>query len=267
MSGTVLAIISDTHVGSSTALAPLEFNVHSRNDFEVQATKANKLQKWLYECWTDYWDHVFKLAKKKRLIVVHCGDLVDGVHHGSLQVMNEISDQVEAFEELMLPILAKADGFYGVLGTGPSHAGMDNSTEAQIYRDLGAIEFGQNLTLNVDGVLHTFFHHGRAGSRPWTSSAAGLAAEVMLDFAQAGLPLPNYIWSGHTHRSDDSGSKFRDTRAISLPSWQLKTSFAHRVSAATVRSDIGGYIVVDGVVDDSRSRYRGQPDQRRIIIA
>jgi hypothetical protein len=265
MSGTVLAIISDTHVGSSTALAPLEFTVHGRSEVEAQTTGANKLQRWLYECWQDYWDHVFKLAKKKRLIVVHCGDLVDGLHHGSLQVMNEISDQVEAFEELMLPILAKADGFYGVLGTGPSHAGMDNSTEAQIYRDLGAIEFGQNLTLNVDGVLHTFFHHGRSGGRPWTSSAAGLAAEVMLDFAQAGLPLPNYIWSGHTHRSDDSGSKFRDTRAISLPSWQLKTSFGYRVSSGTVRSDIGGYIVVDGVVDGSRSRYRGQPDQRRII--
>jgi hypothetical protein len=36
MSGTVLAIISDTHVGSSTALAPLEFTVHNRSDFEAQ---------------------------------------------------------------------------------------------------------------------------------------------------------------------------------------------------------------------------------------
>jgi len=266
VTGTVLAIISDTHVGSSTALAPLEFTVHGRSEAEAQTTGANKLQRWLYECWQDYWEHVFKLAKKKRLIVVHCGDLVDGLHHGSLQVMNEISDQVEAFEELMLPIIAKADGFYGVLGTSPSHAGMDNSTEAQIYRDLGAIEFGQSLTLDVDGVIHTFFHHGRAGGRPWTSSAAGLAAEVMLDFAQAGLPLPNYIWSGHTHRSEDSGTKFRDTRAISLPSWQLKTSFGYRVSSGTIRSDIGGYIVVDGIVDDSRSRYRGQPDQRKILV-
>jgi len=267
MSGTVLAIISDTHVGSSTALAPLEFSVHNRSDFETQVTQANKLQRWLYECWTDYWNHVFKLAKKKRLIVVHVGDLVDGLHHGSLQVMNEVEDQAEAFIDLMLPILKRADGFYGVLGTGSSHAGQDNSTEAMLYRQLGAIEFGQSLTLAVDGYIHTFFHHGRAGGRPWTSSSAGLAAEVMLDFAQSGLPLPNFIWSGHTHRSDDSGSKFRDTRAISLPSWQLKTSFGYRVSAGTVRSDIGGYIVVDGnIVDDSRSRYRGQPDQRRIIV-
>jgi hypothetical protein len=87
MSGTVLAIISDTHVGSSTALAPLEFTVHGRSEVEAQTTGANKLQRWLYECWQDYWDHVFKLAKKKRLIVVHCGDLVDGLHHGSLQVI------------------------------------------------------------------------------------------------------------------------------------------------------------------------------------
>lgn len=266
MSGTVLAIISDTHVGSSTALAPLDFIIHGRSEVERQVTHANKLQQWLHECWTDYWTHVFSLAKYRRLIVVHCGDLIDGLHHGSLQVMNEVEDQVVAFKGLMQPILERADGFYGVLGTGPSHAGMDNSTEAQIYRDLKAIEFGQSLTLDVDGVLHTFFHHGRAGNRPWTSSSAGLAAEVMLDFAQAGLPLPNYIWTGHTHRSDDSGTKFRDTRAISLPSWQLKTSFGYRVSSGTIRSDIGGYIVVDGIVDDSRSRYRGQPDQRKILV-
>jgi hypothetical protein len=266
MSGTVLAIISDTHVGSSTALAPLEFSVHNRSDFETQVTQANKLQRWIYECWTDYWDHVFKLAKKKRLIVVHVGDLVDGVHHGSLQVMNEVEDQAEAFVDLMLPILKRADGFYGVLGTGPSHAGQDNTTEAQLYRDLGAIEFGQTLTLDIDGTIHDFAHHGRAGARPWTSSAANLATEVIMDYAAQGLPMPNYIWRGHNHRIDDSGSKLPGTRAISLPSWQLKTSYGWRVSANTTRSDIGGYIVVDGLLDDSKSRYKGQPDQRRILI-
>lgn len=266
MSGTVLAIISDTHVGSSTALAPLQFSVHNRSDFETQLTQANKLQRWLYECWQDYWEHVFKLAKKKRLIVVHVGDLIDGVHHGSLQVMNEVADQAEAFIDLMLPVLKRADGFYGILGTGPSHAGMDNSTEAMLYRDLGAVEFGQTLTLNIDGVLHDFAHHGRAGARPWTSSAANLATEVIMDYATQGLPLPNFIWRGHNHRVDDSGNKIAGTRSIALPSWQLKTSFGYRVSANTVRSDIGGYIVVDGLVDESKSRYKGQPDQRRIIV-
>jgi len=266
MSGSVLAIISDSHVGSSTALAPLEFTVHGRSEAEAQTTSANKLQRWLYECWTDYWEHVFKLAKKKRLIVVHCGDLIDGLHHGSLQVMNEVEDQVVAFKGLMQPILERADGFYGVLGTGPSHAGMDNSTEAQLYRDLKAIEFGQSLTLDVDGVIHDFAHHGRAGSRPWTSGGANLATEVLMDYALSGLPLPNFIWRGHRHVVDDSGNRIPGSRAISLPSWQLKTSFGWRVAGNTARSDIGGYIVVDGLLDESKSRYKGQPDQRRIIV-
>jgi hypothetical protein len=88
-----------------------------------------------------------------------------------------------------------------------------------------------------------------------------------MDYASQNMPLPNFIWRGHRHVIDDSGNKLPGTRAISLPSWQLKTSFGWRASANTVRSDIGGYIVVDGnIIDDSRSRYRGQPDQRKIIV-
>jgi len=87
-----------------------------------------------------------------------------------------------------------------------------------------------------------------------------------MDYASQNMPLPNYIWRGHRHVIDDSGNKLPGTRAISLPSWQLKTSFGWRASANTVRSDIGGYIVVDGLLDDSKARYKGQPDQRRIIV-
>lgn len=265
MAGSVLAIVSDTHIGSSTAIAPLEFTVHGRSSNEAQITHANRLQTWLYECWTDYWERVFHLAKKRRLIVVHVGDVVDGVHHGSTQVMAEVADQCEAAMELLRPIASRTDAFFGILGTGPSHAGMDNVTESELYKALGANEFGQTLTLDIDGVYHDFAHHGRAGQRPWTSSAAGVAAEVMLDYASQGMRPPNFIWRGHTHTIDDSGSKMPGTRAISLPSFQLKTSFGWRVSSQTVRSDIGGYIVVDGMLDDSRARYKGQPDERVVI--
>lgn len=265
MSGTVLAIITDTHVGSSTALAPLEFNVHSRSENEAQKTSANKLQRWLYDCWMDYWEYVFKHAMKRRLIVVHCGDVIDGVHHNSLQVMNEIGDQMEAAIRLLKPIVERADAFFGVLGTGPSHAGQDNSTEVALYKELGAREIGHQLTLDVDGIVHDFAHHGRAGFRPWSSSAAGQASEVLIDCAVRGMKPPAFIWRGHNHVIDDSGSRVPGVRSIALPSWQLRTSYGWRVSANTTRSDIGGYLVVDGVVDDSRSRYAGQPDGRRVI--
>ena len=76
MSGTVLAIISDTHVGSSTAVSPLRYTVHNRSSYEAQTMEANKLQKWLYANWIDFFDYVKSKARKHRIIVAHLGDVV-----------------------------------------------------------------------------------------------------------------------------------------------------------------------------------------------
>lgn len=267
MTGTVLAIISDTHIGSSTALATPEFEVHSRYDIEAQITRYNRLQEWLYKCWLDFWAYVYerqgKGRKAKRLIVVHCGDVLDGVHHESTQLMPEIADQMKMAYELLEPVVHRANGFYGILGT-PAHAGVDHAHETALYDQLGADAVGYQLTLDIDGITFDFAHHGRAGGRPWTSAGANVATEVAIDYATRGKPLPNYIIRGHRHIIDDSGLKIPGMRAISLPSWQLRTSYGHRVSP-TVRSDIGGLIFVDGVLDDSKMRYKGQPDERRII--
>ena len=91
MTGYVIAVIGDTHIGSSTALSPLQFTIHNRNTLEEQATHANRLQEWLHECWVDYWDYVFHLCGKgkkgKRLIVIHLGDVIDGNHKDQMAVM------------------------------------------------------------------------------------------------------------------------------------------------------------------------------------
>lgn len=263
----LLVIISDTHIGSNTAISPSKFTIHNRNTLEAQTLQANRLQEWLLACWQDFWNYVFMLRGKgkhaRKLIVVHCGDVIDGNHHGSMQLMQEVGDQIVIARELLEPIVNKANKFYGILGTG-AHAGQDNSDEVALYKGL-SIEYGQQLTIDIDGIVHDFAHHGRAGRRPWTSSAANIATEVMIDYASCGMKPPDYIWRGHNHLIDDSGCKLKGTRAISLPSWQLKTSYGWKAAANTVRSDIGGMIVIDGILDDSHARYCGQPDERKII--
>jgi hypothetical protein len=269
VSGYVLAVISDTHFGGNTAVAPPQFEVHNRNTLETQTMLANRLQSWLYQKWQDFWAYVYGLQgkgrKAKRLIVVHLGDILDGNHHGTNQIIHEIGDQRQIALDMLEPIRNKANTFVGILGTMPSHAGQDHADEAAIYRELGADYIEQTLTLDLDGTLVDLAHHGRAGTRPWTTGAAALGAEVMLDYAQLGKPLPHYILRGHKHMVDDSGSKFERTRVIQCPSWQLKTSYSYRVAANTSRSDIGGVIIVDGVLDLSKSRYRGQPDARKVV--
>jgi len=263
VTGTILVVLSDTHIGSSTAVSPLRYTIHSRSKNEAQPTEANKLQKWLYANWIDFYDYVKSKARKHRIIVAHLGDVIDYNHHGSTQLVQEIGDQVVMAKELLMPYREIADKFIGILGTAV-HAGTDHAVETDLYRQLEADYIEQQITIDIDGVLVDLAHHGRAGFRPWSSTAANLASEIMLDYAQSGLPLPNFIFRGHLHTIDDSGSKFENTRLIQCPSWQLRTTYANRVAGNTRRSDIGAVLLNDGKLDLTKSRYCGQPDGRKI---
>ena len=265
MSGTVLAIISDTHVGSSTAVSPLRYTVHNRSSYEAQTMEANRLQKWLYANWVDFFDYVKSKSKKHRIIVAHLGDVIDYNHHGSTQLVQEVGDQVEMAKTLLMPYREIADKFIGILGTA-AHAGADHATEVALYQELKADFIEQQMTIDIDGVRVDLAHHGRIGTRPWTSGAANLASEIMIDYAQSGIHLPNFIFRGHLHVMDDSGSKFENTRLIQCPSWQLRTTYANRVAGNTRRSDIGGILLNDGKLDLSKARYRGQPDGIKVTI-
>ena len=265
MTGTILVVLSDTHIGSSTAVSPLRYTIHSRSKNEAQPTEANKLQKWLYANWIDFYDYVKSKARKHRIIVAHLGDVIDYNHHGSTQLVQEVGDQVEMAKTLLMPYRDIADKFIGILGTAV-HAGTDHAVETDLYRQLEADYIEQQMTIDIDGVLVDLAHHGRIGTRPWTSGAANLASEIMIDYAQSGIHLPNFIFRGHLHTMDDSGLKFENTRLIQCPSWQLRTTYANRVAGNTRRSDIGGILLNDGKLDLSKARYKGQPDGRKVVI-
>lgn len=270
MSKTIFVVFGDTQIGSSTALAPPKFTIHNNDPKETQVVDYNRLQKWLWFNWIDFWDYVRVLAgirgrhRINRIVVAHMGDVIDGNHHDTKQIIQDVNDQALVALDVLRPIFDMADASFGILGT-ESHAGAGCEDEVSLYKELGATDYGHVLNLEIDGKLHDLAHHGRVGTRPWTSSAAAIAVEVCLDCGNQGIPFPDYIWRAHHHVIDDSGLKIPGTRCLTIPSWQLKTGFGYRVSANKTRSDIGGFIVNGGVLDDSRSRYKAQPDGRKVI--
>jgi len=267
---TILAIIGDTQIGSSTALAPPTFEIHTENKKETQLVHYNLLGSWLWENWVDYWNYVKVLAgirgkhRKNRIIVMHMGDVIDGNHHGTLQIIQSVADQIKVAIDVLRPIIDMADASYGIIGT-EAHAGKSGVDEKAIDDALGVNDYAQTMMLEIDGKVHDFAHHGRIGQRDWTSQAASQAVEVAMDCAKFGIKAPDYIWRAHNHVIDDTGDKFDFTRVICMPSWQLKTAFTYRIAANRQYSDIGGYIVNNGVVDSSRNRYKAQPDARKVI--
>src|SRR5574340_238783 len=185
MAKTIIAITGDFQIGGNTALAPPTFTIHKRNSDEEQVVHANRLQSWLWDCWTDYWDYVYDLCggrgkrMKHRLVLFLMGDLREGNHHKTTQIIQETADQDRIAFDILAPHVEAASAAYGVIGT-DAHSGIDGIGEANIYRDLG-VEYAQHWTLDVDGIIHDLKHHGRIGQRPWTSAAAGMAVEAIVD--------------------------------------------------------------------------------------
>jgi len=147
---TITVVIGDFHIGSTTALAPLQYEIHTKRSDE---------------CWVDYWEYVRSLAgysgkrRKNRIVVLSLGEICDNNHHDSNQLVNEIEDQVAMAKELLYPVADMADAFYGVAGT-DVHSGASGNLDFQLYEDLGAKDYGQNLTFDIDGTLVNIAHHG-----------------------------------------------------------------------------------------------------------
>jgi hypothetical protein len=193
------------------------------------------------------------------------GDVVDGNHHHTVQALPILGAQIGMAIEIMRPVSNLGD-LYILRGT-EAHAGEAAQSEAAIAKQLKARVCAWELIMDIDGVIVDCAHHGRAGRRTYTSAAASIASEAQTDAAQEGRKIPRYVFRAHNHLVDDSGEKVSGTRAISLPSWQLRTAFGHKVSSGK-RSDIGGVIILpDGSLDLSKLRYYAAPGQRRMIKA
>src|SRR3990167_1222564 len=118
MRPTVLAVVSDLHCGSSTALCPPTVTL---DDGGVYA--ASKAQRWLWESWLVFWRRAASLCKQHnaRLIFVHNGDLTEGEHHGTTQILSgNPTAQADVVNAAMkAPLALKPGAFFFLRGAAP----------------------------------------------------------------------------------------------------------------------------------------------------
>ena len=250
----VIAVVSDLHCGSTTALCPPRIAQDDGGEY-----LASKPQRWLWQNWLLYWRRVGAVRKeeKARLLVVINGDLTDGgMHHGNTQLVspNPTSQAAIVDAALKIPKALEPDDWLLVRGTdvhtGPSSAyeervavGLKKDGERVIRADITGTYSHFFWKGEIDGIRMDFAHHGRMGQRPWTKPnvVANLAAEIFHEAAARGELYPHLAVRSHQHRYVDTGN-IHKTRVIQTPAWQLATAFIHRISPGAV-SDIGGLII------------------------
>ena len=90
-----LAIVGDLHCGSTVGLAPPLF----RTD-DGQTVQHSPFQAKLWAAWLDYWQRVSETSGP--LVVVINGDLVDGDHHRTPQLISRSIEQQRRMAQVHL---------------------------------------------------------------------------------------------------------------------------------------------------------------------
>lgn len=265
---TILAVLSDMHTGSSTALFPARgFKAKGMDGNHVS---PNDKQREIYPVFIRFAGEVAKARKGKRLIIVHNGDAIDGFHHGSLQEsLFNTQDQSDAHKLLMGEFIRrvgrnKGDELYYVRGT-EVHVGQN---ENEIAKELGAVKASEDthvhgiLELNINGMIHCFAHHGKArgAGQNEGNSLRNFLRDIRSDREKDGLPRIDVLWSGHTHGHTYNThiarqrNDFHVMHGVICPSFQAKTTYALGKVPMAVNSVGGVYarITADGMMDKPR---------------
>jgi hypothetical protein len=264
----VLAVVSDLHCGSTVGLHP---DTPTRID-DGSSYSPSDAQVWLWQQWVAYWAEVERVSKGRDLYILLNGDVTEGDHHGTYQIISRHPGTELAVADacLAVPMRVRPAGVVIVRGT-EAHVGKGAALEELVARHLRAqgttvIEDGHRLTHwhwqgEIGGVLVDAAHHGRMGTRPWTKANAvlGLAAEIWMHHAQSGRRAPDLAFRSHFHQLADSHDAF-PTRVIQTPAWQLATAYVHRVAPGAL-ADVGGIIceLEDGRAAVTKWRARPSP--------
>lgn len=249
MSREVWAVVSDLHSGSTLGLlSPSGVQLD-----DGQVVTPSEAQKKLWECWLTYREAVRStLRAGDKLILLVNGDLVDGDHHRTAQIISKnlaVTQQRIAIDAL-LPLLELDPVAIHIIRGTEAHVGASAQWEEAIAEKIGAVRDPKTGTFSRWGLsaiskdcLLWFNHHGRMGTRGWTkmTGPGTMAAEIVMDCASHNERIPDLAVFGHCHQWGDTNDNFR-TRVVQTAAWQLKTAFISRI-APTKLPAIGGVII------------------------
>lgn len=223
--------------------------------------RASEAQLEIWQAWLEFWEIVkgqrSRGRSKKRLIVIINGEVIDGDHHNTSQLItrSEIGQLRVAYQATEPIWKLKPDDVYVIRGT-EAHSGTNGQWDEAFAADIGAHSDEQTKTyswwwlpLKVENVLFDIAHHGKSGYQEWTGPNAlnTVAVNTVLNYTRTGDPVPALVLRGHVHRQWDSGDNYQ-VRVLLNPSWQLATSHGQRIAPGQILP-IGGNIIS---VDDDR---------------
>ena len=269
----IIVVPADLHCGSTVGLIPNGIWQKA----EGGTYTPSPAQRIIWKQWLAGWKAVEKLRSEKdaKLIVTFNGDLVDGIHHDTSELVTDIREEQERIATDCIDAGLKIAGFKDgdvlqfTRGTG-THVGK--GSEERIARDFDARPSKKPTQGKSDGkflfdrckfyankVLFDIAHEGFGiGTRAWTTENSVLLSlkSMYWESLENGVDLPRYIIRSHLHRFIDVlfSRNGKMVNGIITPSFQLSTHYVNqRVTGKSLQlPSIGMFIVV---VEDTGQSY------------
>ncbi len=248
-------VISDTHCGCRLGLcSPDGVQLDDGGKY-----LPSKLQLKVWSWWEEFWgEWVPHATHGEPYNVVHNGDAIEGVHHGSTtQVSHNLEDQGVLAFEILQPVVERCEGRYWHIRGTEAHVAKSGREEENLAKRLGAKKNAEGqyarweLWHKLGGELVHFLHHiGTTSSSAHETSA--INAEIAAEFVESARwnnPHPAVIVRSHRHRSAEVRLPTARGYATGVvtPAWQLKTPFTYKIAGARLSPpQIGGILIRKG---------------------
>lgn len=223
-------------------------------DFDTSITQS-PAQAVVWNWWREFFDEFVPWATGgEPHVLVHGGDVVDGVHHRSTtQATHDLAAQEEMAIAVLEPEVERAAAF-AVIGGTPVHAGESWSSERRIATRLGAMRSGKqpvfmemNYRLGEEVVINDMHHISTTGMHH--TEANGVfreAMEQMMTMAKAGGKAADVFLRHHRHRNFHCDGTLHDGKrwhSLAVPGWQLKGPYTWKVGARNHLPHFGGVVI------------------------
>lgn len=245
----------------------------------------NTFQDILWQQYDECLDFIKQERKRSRLIWIENGDVCEGIHHQTTQIVSSRVDEHEKMAQEILDYTFKKLKFggddlaYMVCGT-EAHASSGNQSENRVAKDIDGFvpqSYGDSeddhryvwnkLLIKINGVSFDIAHHGSSvGRRAWTTENGmyNRAKSFYFDLLNTNQEainagrlenlreLPRYWIRSHLHQYVQAtyDGKCGSITGIVTPSFQMKTGFGIKVAGDRL-SDIGLVVFIieeDGTV-------------------
>lgn len=240
---------SDIHAGGTTSLFPPgQFQLLTGGFYS-----ASYLQGLIRE---QHIEHIDKLAikrKGKRAVVTFNGDMIDGDHHGTHEIISgnpkvQRDIATELIDEFLTGIgfdEKKGDSLRFTMGT-PAHVGQIAQEEEAIAEDFNAIPWipagndtparylWPEVKLKINNTSFTVRHRGPGlGRRPHTTEGAlyRFLRDRWTEHLLNGRSVSDWYVFSHYHQFISTGYTVpgheQTLNGVITPSWQLRTMYGH----------------------------------------